>query len=93
MAKTQKAGRTHRGSTTGRYMPAEATGRYTRPIPKDTRTSAAWYGPLCIGLLCLGVLLLVGNYPSFLPGAVSPWYLASGLVAIIAGFAMLTRLR
>ena len=92
MAKAQKA-RTHRGTNTGRYMSAEATGRYTRPVPKDTRQSARWYGPLCIGLLVLGTFLLVGNYLSFLPGAVSPWYLAAGLVSIVAGFAMLTRLR
>ena len=29
---------------------------------------------MCVGLLCLGALLLVGNYLSFLPGAVSPFY-------------------
>jgi Cell division protein CrgA len=93
MAKAQKAPRTHRGTTTGRYMSAEQTGRYTKPIPKDTRRSAAWYGPLCVGLLSLGTVLLVGNYLTFLPGAVSPWYLAAGLVAIICGFVLLTRLR
>jgi Cell division protein CrgA len=93
MAKSQKTSRAHRGTTTGRYMPPEATGRYTRPVPKDTRRSARWYGPLCIGLLVLGTFLLVGNYLAFLPGATSPWYLAGGLVGIVAGFAMLTRLR
>jgi Cell division protein CrgA len=93
MAKAQKASRSHRGSTTGRYMSAEQTGRYTKPIPKDTRRSPRWFGPMCVGLLLLGTLLLVGNYLSFLPGAVSPWYLAGGLVAIVAGFALLTKLR
>ena len=93
MAKSQKAPRSHRGTTTGRYMSAEQTGRYTRPIPKDTRRSPRWWGPACIGLLVLGVVLLVGNYLTLLPGAVSPWYLVGGLVAIVAGFVALTRLR
>ena len=93
MAKAQKAPRSHRGTTTGRYMSAEQTGRYTRPIPKDTRRSPRWFGPVCIGLLGLGTLLLVGNYLNFLPGAVSAWYLAGGLVAIVLGFVLLTRLR
>jgi hypothetical protein len=93
MAKTKGPGRAHRGTTTGRYMSAEQTGRYTRPIPKDTRRSPRWFGPFCVGLLCLGALLLVGNYLQFLPGAVNPWYLAGGLVAIVAGFALLTKLR
>ena len=93
MAKAKGPGRAHRGATTGRYMSAEQTGRYTKPIPKDTRRSPRWFGPVCVGLLCLGALLLVGNYLNFLPGAVSPWYLAGGLVAIVAGFALLTKLR
>jgi Cell division protein CrgA len=93
MAKTKGPGRAHRGTTTGRYMSAEQTGRYTKPIPKDTRRSPRWFGPMCVGLLCLGALLLVGNYLSFLPGAVSPWYLAAGLAAIVVGFALLTKLR
>ncbi|HEY8081904.1 MAG TPA: cell division protein CrgA [Acidimicrobiales bacterium] len=97
MAKTQRSGRTtpraHRGTTTGKYMSAEQTGRYTRPIPKDTRTSPRWYGFLVVGLLILGALLLVGNYLSFLPGAVSPWYLVAGLASIFVGFALSTRLR
>jgi FtsH-binding integral membrane protein len=74
-------------------MSAEQTGRYTRPIPKDTRRSPRWYGALVLGLLLLGVVLLVGDYLSFLPGAVSPWYLVSGLATIVAGFLLATRLR
>jgi hypothetical protein len=74
-------------------MSAEQTGRYTKPIPKDTRKSAWWFAYVVVGLLCLGAFLLVGNYLSFLPGAVSPWYLAAGLAAIVGGFALSTRLR
>jgi Cell division protein CrgA len=93
MAKAQKAPKTHRGTTTGRYMSAEQTGRYTKPVAKDTRRSPRWFGPMCIGLLALGTVFLVGNYLNFLPGAVSPWYLAAGLVSIIFAFVLLTRLR
>jgi hypothetical protein len=74
-------------------MPAEHTGRYTRPIPKDTRRSPWWFGYVCIGLMLLGALLLVGNYLKFLPDSVSSWYLVGGLVSIIAGFLLVTRLR
>jgi hypothetical protein len=74
-------------------MPPEQTGRYTKPIPKDTRTSPRWFGPLVVGLMLFGALLLVGNYLRFLPGAVSAWYLVAGLVAIIAGFMLATKLR
>jgi hypothetical protein len=74
-------------------MDPEQTGRYTRPIPKDTRTSPPWFGFLVVGLMLLGAMLLVGNYLRFLPGAVSPWYLVAGLAAIIAGFLLATRLR
>jgi hypothetical protein len=98
MARTQKptgraAPKTHRGTATGRYLSSEQTGRYTRPIPKDTRRSPRWFGPLVIGLLLLGAFLLVGNYLTFLPGAVSPWYLVAGFVSIVAGFIAATKLR
>jgi hypothetical protein len=85
--------RTHRGAATGRHLTAEQTGRYTKPIPKDTRKSPRWFGPLVIGLLLLGAFLLVGNYLQFLPGAVSPWYLVAGFLSIVAGFGLSTRLR
>jgi hypothetical protein len=88
-----RSSRTRKGTQVGRYVPAEQSGRYTRPIPKDTRRSAWWFGYLVVGLLCLGALLLVGNYLSFLPGATNSWYLVGGLVAIVAGFALSTRLR
>ena len=85
--------RTHKGAATGRHLTAEQTGRYTKPIPKDTRKSPPWFGPFVIGLLLLGAFILVGNYLTFLPGAVSPWYLVAGFAAIVAGFGLSTRLR
>ena len=92
MAKS-RAARSHRGSTTGKYMSAEQTGRYTRPIPKDVRHSPKWLGPLVLVLLLGGVFLLVGNYLLFLPGAANAGYLIAGLIAIFAGFGFATRLK
>ena len=92
-AERRPAPRTHKGSATGRHLSAEQTGRYTKPIPKDTRKSPRWYGPLVIGLLLLGALFLVGNYLSFLPGAVSPWYIVAGFISIVFRFALSTKLR
>ena len=96
MAKSKSKARgpqRHRGSTTGRYLSAEETGRYTKPVPKDRRHSPRWFGALVVGLLLLGAVLLVGNYLNFLPGAVSPWYLGAGLACILTGFLLATRLR
>jgi hypothetical protein len=41
-------------------------------------------------LMIIGVLLIVLNYLTLLPGSVSRWYLWSGLGLIGAGFLMTT---
>lgn len=81
------------GPRVGRYTPPEDSGRYTPPIPKDVRRSPRWYGPLVLALMVLGVLAILLNYLTVLPGSVSAWYLVGGLVAIFAGFLMATRYR
>jgi len=98
--RAQRKGRSAEGRTTtkggsrvGRYTSPEESGKYTRPIPKDVRSSPRWYGPLLLALLLLGVLLILLNYLTVLPGAVSVWYLVAGLVVIFAGFLMATRYR
>ena len=75
----------------GRYTPAEESGRYTAPIPKEVRRSPPWYGPMVLGFLLFGVLMILLNYLTVLPGAVSVWYLIGGLVLIFVGFVMATR--
>jgi hypothetical protein len=80
-------------SRVGRYTPPEEGGRYTPPIPKEVRRSPSWYGPLVLILLILGVLMILLNYLTVLPGAVSVWYLIGGLVVIFLGFLMATRYR
>lgn len=100
--RAQRKGRSAAGRTTskgapgtkiGRYTPAEESGRYTPPVPKGVRKSPPWYGPAILVLLVVGVLLILLNYMTALPGAVSVWYLVTGLVVIFAGFVMATRYR
>jgi len=48
---------------------------------------------MVLALLALGVLTVLLNYLSVLPGAVSVWYLIGGLAVIFVGFLMATRYR
>ena len=52
--------------------------------------SPRWYTVLMSALMIVGVLLIVLNYLTLLPGSVSRWYLWSGLGLIGAGFLMTT---
>lgn len=90
---TGKGTRPGGASRIGRYTPPEESGRYTPPIPRDVRTSPRWFGPLVLVLLVLGVLMILLNYLTVLPGAVSVWYLIGGLALIFVGFLMATRYR
>lgn len=77
----------------GRYTAPEESGRYTPPVPRGVRRSPRWYGVLVLALMILGVLAILLNYLTVLPGGVSAWYLVGGLVAIFVGFLMATRYR
>jgi 4-hydroxybenzoate polyprenyltransferase len=92
MAPKAKSGSQRRRSQRiGRYTPPEQSGRYTRPIPAGARKSPAWFGIAILALLLGGVLVIILNYTSVLPGGASVWYLVAGLVLIFAGFLMATR--
>jgi hypothetical protein len=80
-------------SRIGRYTSPEHSGKYTPPVPKTVRKSPKWFGALVLVLLILGVLLILFNYLTVLPGSVSAWYLVAGLVVIFFGFVMATRYR
>jgi len=75
----------------GRYTPAEQSGRYTRPTPTAVRHSSRWFGPLILFLMIFGVLTILLNYLTVLPGSVTIWYLVAGLVIIFTAFMMATR--
>ncbi len=80
-------------SRIGRYTAPEQSGKYTPPVPKTVRKSPRWFGGMVLALLVLGVLLILLNYMTVLPGSVSAWYLVAGLVVIFLGFVMATRYR
>jgi Cell division protein CrgA len=69
-----------------------STRRY-RAVPQQAKrrhkASPRWYGPLLIGLMALGVIVIVGNYMGLMPGtdgdASSVW-LWVGLGLLGAGF-------
>ncbi len=65
--------------------------RYTPPIPRKQRKSPAWMGIMLLAFLILGVLAIMLNYLSVLPGGASNWYLLGGLGMIFVGFGMATR--
>ena len=81
-----------KASTVGRYVDAETGGRYTRPVPKDVKTSPKWYGPVILALLIVGVLVILLNYLGAF-GSPSGWALLGGLVVIGVGFGFATRYR
>lgn len=96
--KAQRKGASAAGRATGRgaggigrYTAAEVSGRYTPPVPRGVRRSPRWYGPTVLALMVLGVLVILLNYLTVLPGSASAWYLVAGLVAIFVGFLMATR--
>ena len=64
----------------------------SKKISSQMSTSAVpsprWYTILMSSLMIIGVLLIVLNYLTLLPGSVSRWYLWSGLGC--AGFLMTT---
>jgi hypothetical protein len=48
-------------------------------------------GYLIVGLVVLGMVVIVLNYVSVLPGGATNWYLLVGLALITAGFLTATR--
>ena len=75
----------------GRVTP-KATGRYTPPVPKSEKVSPKWVPIAMFGSLGLGMLVILANYVSLLPGdEPSNMYLLLGLVLITLGFVSATR--
>lgn len=100
---------TRRPSTSGRVTPkggvrktrrsggsqaATPSSRYTPPTPGGARPpSPTWVPVLMFVLFGLGMLTLILNYLSLLPGAVSNWYLLAGLGFILGGIITATQYR
>jgi len=78
-------------AASGRVTP-KATGRYTPPVPKSEKVSPKWVPIVMFGSLGLGMLVILANYVSLLPGdEPSNMYLLVGLVLITLGFITATR--
>lgn len=74
--------------------PAATSSRYTPPTPGGGHLpSPTWVPVLMFVLFGLGMLTLILNYLSLLPGAVSNWYLLAGLGFILGGIITATQYR
>ncbi len=75
----------------GRVTP-KATARYTPPVPKSEKVSPKWVPIVMFASLGIGMLVILANYVSLLPGnGPSNMYLLLGLVLITLGFVTATR--
>ncbi len=86
------AGKQQRRTTTGRVTPKGSTsGRYTPPIPRETKVSPQWVPVVMFVCLIVGMLVIVANYLGLLPGGADNKYLIVGLALITAGFITATQ--
>lgn len=67
--------------------------RYTPPPPKKAPPSPTWVPVLMFVCFGIGVLVVILNYMSLLPGDVNNWNLFIGLGFITAGFLLATQYR
>lgn len=87
---------TPKGGPAKTQRTGDATGssRYTPPTASTLNMpSPTWVPVLMFTLLGLGMLTILLNYVSLLPGAVSNWYLLAGLGFILGGIITATQYR
>jgi Cell division protein CrgA len=71
-----------------------ASGRYTAPAPHEWDLSSPWWIPvLMFAFFGVGVIGIMLNYLSVLPGGASNVYLLVGLGLIVCGFITATQYR
>lgn len=70
-----------------------ATPKVSREPVKVSTGSPAWLPIVMFALLGLGILIILLNYLSLLPGAPTNWYLLAGLGAILGGIVAATQYR
>ncbi len=79
------------GTTSGRVTP-KPTARYTPPVPRSEKVSPRWVPIVMFTCLGLGMLVILANYVSLLPGdEPSNMYLLVGLLFITTGFITATK--
>jgi hypothetical protein len=69
------------------------SGRYTPPTPQSMKHSPPWFGPLLLGLMIVGALVIMLNYMGLVPGDTQNAYLYGGLGLITLGFILATQWR
>jgi len=67
------------------------TGRYTAPIPRETKVSPMWVPILMFSCLLVGMAMIIANYVSLLPGSPANGWLVGGLGLITVGFITATK--
>lgn len=80
-----------KGRATPSAKSRQVSGRYTQPIPRETRRSPRWYPWMLLALLLGGVIVIILNYTQLLPASPTNWYTVGGLGAILAGALAATR--
>jgi hypothetical protein len=68
-----------------------SSGRYTPPVPREFKESPLWVPVLMFTLLGLGVLIIIVNYTTLMPGGSNNLYLLLGLALITIGFIVATK--
>lgn len=83
----------HPNSRGGATTRAATPGRYTAPVSPEFRHSKPIVPIAMLTFFALGVICILLNYVSVLPGGASNWYLLAGLGLIVLGFITATRWR
>ncbi|MEZ5258132.1 MAG: cell division protein CrgA, partial [Ilumatobacteraceae bacterium] len=64
---------------------AQASSRYTPPVPVQLKESPRWVPILMFAFWILGALIIMLYYLGFVPGGRNQWYLFAGMASILAG--------
>jgi hypothetical protein len=90
---TPKGGPVRKSAPAGpaKSSASATSGRYTAPIPRELKSSPWWVPAFIVGFFGLGVICILLNYLSVLPGGASNAYLFAGLGLIVCGFITATR--
>ncbi len=74
----------------------QTSGRYTPPRPVNIafeQGTKPWVPYAMFAFFGVGLLSIILNYVSLLPGSPSNWYLLGGLIGITGGFMIATQLK
>ncbi len=94
MARQKQNGRSTQSAKGVKPRPAPGSGRYTPPKPKSAKHSPLWVPVAMFTLLGCGLVVILANYLSLLPGGEAQNSdLILGLALIVGGFVLSTQYR